>query len=65
MSKMQLFTCFAGISFLSSLPLHLFLTVLPVVQVPGRERRLLETMQLAIGEFITDSSQGLSPSPRV
>ena len=36
--------------------------VLPVVRVPGRERRLLETMQLAIGEFITDSSQGLSPS---
>ena len=35
--------------------------VLPVVQ----ERRLLETMQLAIGEFITDSSQGLPPSPRV
>ena len=28
--------------------------VLPVVQVPGRERRLLETMQLAIGEFTTD-----------
>ena len=39
--------------------------VLPVVRVPGRERRLLETMQLAIGEFITDSSQGLPPSPRV
>ena len=39
--------------------------VLPVVGVPGRERRLLETMQLAIGEFITDSSQGLPPSPRV
>ena len=39
--------------------------VLPVVRVPGRERRLLETMQLAIGEFITDSSQGLLPSPRV
>ena len=39
--------------------------VLPVVRVPGRERRLLETMQLAIGEFITDSGQGLSPSPRV
>ena len=36
-----------------------------LVQVPGRERRLLETMQLAIGEFITDSSQGLPPSPRV
>ena len=36
-----------------------------VVQVPGREKRLLETMQLAIGEFITDSSQGLLPSPRV
>ena len=29
----------------------------------GWERRLLETMQLAIGEFITDSSQGLPPSP--
>ena len=41
------------------------LCVLPVVQVPGRERRLLETMQLAIGEFITDWSQGLPPSPRV
>ena len=39
--------------------------VLPVVRVPSRERRLLETMQLAIGEFITDSSQGLPPSPRV
>ena len=39
--------------------------VLPVVWVPSRERRLLETMQLAIGEFITDSSQGLPPSPRV
>ena len=39
--------------------------VLPVVRVPGWERRLLETMQLAIGEFITDSSQGLPPSPRV
>ena len=39
--------------------------VLPVVRVPGQERRLLETMQLAIGEFITDSSQGLMPSPRV
>ena len=39
--------------------------VLPIVRVPGRERRLLETMQLAIGEFITDSSQGLPPSPRV
>ena len=39
--------------------------VLPVVRVPGRERRLLETMQLAIGEFITDSSPGLPPSPRV
>ena len=39
--------------------------ILPVVRVPGRERRLLETMQLAIGEFITDSSQGLPPSPRV
>ena len=34
--------------------------VLPVVQVPGGER-----MQIAIGEFITDSSQGLPPSPRV
>ena len=40
-------------------------TVLPVVRVPGRERRLLKTMQLAIGECITDSSQGLPPSPRV
>ena len=40
-------------------------TVLPVVQIPDRERRLLETMQLAIEEFITDSSQGLPPSPRV
>ena len=40
-------------------------TVLPVVRVPGQERRLLETMQLAIGEFITASSQGLPPSPRV
>ena len=39
--------------------------VLPVVRVPGRERSLLETIQLAIGEFITDSSQGLTPSPRV
>ena len=39
--------------------------VLPVVRVPGRERRLLETMQVAIGEFITDSSQGLPSSPRV
>ena len=39
--------------------------VLPVVRVPGQERRLLETMQLAVGEFITDSSQGLPPSPRV
>ena len=39
--------------------------VLPVVRVPGRERRLLQTMQLAIGEFITDSRQGLPPSPRV
>ena len=39
--------------------------VLPVVRVPGRERRLLETMQLAIGEFITDSSQGLPSSLRV
>ena len=39
--------------------------ILPVVQVPSRERRLLETMQLAIGEFITDLSQGLPPSPRV
>ena len=35
--------------------------VLPVVRVPGWERRLLETMQLAIGEFITDSSQGVRP----
>ena len=35
------------------------------VRVPGLERRLLETMQLATGEFITDSSQGLPPSPRV
>ena len=40
-------------------------SVLPVVRVPGQERRLLETMQLAIGEFITDLSQGLPPSPRV
>ena len=39
--------------------------VLPVVRVPSRERRLLETMQLATEEFITDSSQGLPPSPRV
>ena len=39
--------------------------VLPVVRVPGRERRLLETMQIAIGEFITDLSQGLPPPPRV
>ena len=39
--------------------------VLPVVRFPGRERRLLETMQLAVGEFITDLSQGLPPSPRV
>ena len=31
--------------------------VLPIVRIPNRERRLLETMQLAIGEFITDSSQ--------
>ena len=42
-----------------------FHCVLPVVRIPGRERRLLETMQLATGEFITDSSQGLPPSPRV
>ena len=41
------------------------INVLPVVRVPGPERRLLETMQLTIGEFITDSSQGLPPSPRV
>ena len=41
------------------------LIVLPVVRVPGRERGLLETMQLAIGEIITDSSQGHLPSPRV
>ena len=40
-------------------------SVLPIVRIPDRERRLLETMQLAIGEFITDSSQGLPPSPRV
>ena len=40
-------------------------TVLPVFLVPGWERRLLKTMQLAIGEFITDSSQGLPPLPRV
>ena len=47
-------------------PLHsLANCVLPVVRIPDRERRLLETMQLAIGEFITDSSQGLPPSPRV
>ena len=39
--------------------------VLPVVRVPGQERRLLETVQLTIGEFITDSSQGLPPSRRV
>ena len=39
--------------------------VVPTVRVSGWERRLLETMQLAIGEFITDSSQGLPPSPRV
>ena len=39
--------------------------VLPVVRVPSRERRLLEIMQLSVGEFITDSSQGLPPSPRV
>ena len=39
--------------------------VLPVVRVLGRERRLYKTMQLAIGECITDSSQGLPPSPRV
>ena len=39
--------------------------VLPIVWVPGRERRLLEAMQLALGEFITDSSQSLPPSPRV
>ena len=32
--------------------------VLPIVQVPGRERRLLETMPLAMGEFITDPHQG-------
>ena len=38
---------------------------LPIAQVPGWERRLLETMQPAIGEFITDSSQGLPHSPRV
>ena len=38
---------------------------LPIAQVPGWERRLLETMQLVIGEFITDSSQGLPPSSRV
>ena len=40
-------------------------TILPVVWVPRQERRLLKAMQLAIGEFITDSSQGLPPSPRV
>ena len=40
-------------------------SVLPIVRVPSRKRRLLETMQLEIGEFITDSSQGLLPSPRV
>ena len=34
------------------------LTILPVVRVPGWERRLLETMQLAIGEFIR-----LEPGP--
>ena len=39
--------------------------VLPVVRIPDWERRLLKTMQIAIGEFITDSSQGLPPSPRV
>ena len=39
--------------------------VLPVVWIPDQERRLLETMQLAIQEFITDSSQGLLPSPTV
>ena len=39
--------------------------VLPIVRTPNRERRLPETMQFAIGEFITDSSQGLPPSPRV
>ena len=46
-------------------PLGCVPAVLPVVRVPGRERRLLEIMQLAIGEFITDLSQGLPPSPRV
>ena len=50
---------------LSRLVITFLPSVLPVVRVPGRERRLLETMQLAIGEFITDSSQGLPPSPRV
>ena len=40
-------------------------SVLPVVRVPGRERRLLERIQLAIGEFITDSNQGFPLSPRV
>ena len=40
-------------------------TVLPMVRIPDRERRFLDTMQLAIGEFITDSSQGLPPSSRV
>ena len=43
--------------------IHIY--VMPVVRVPGGERRLLKTKQLAIGEFITDSSQGLPPSPRV
>ena len=41
------------------------MNVLPIVRVPGQERRLLETKQLAIGEFISDSSQALPPSPRV
>ena len=49
----------------SSCPLLTTPFVLPRVRVPGQERRLLKTMQLAIGEFITDSSQGLPPSSRV
>ena len=60
-----LIVSFAVQKLLSFIRSHLFIFVLPVVRVPGRERRLLETMQLAIGEFITDSSQGLLPSPRV
>ena len=41
-----------GVSRKGKVALNHMLAVLPLVRVPGRERRLLETMQLAIGEFI-------------